>query len=53
MLPQLHRVCNPYSVAVYSCSGFDSLTAEHELVKDCTEAYTYRDEPTVTLHLVT
>jgi hypothetical protein len=25
MMPQLERVCEPYSVPVYSCSGFDSL----------------------------
>lgn len=31
MLPQLYRVAEPFSVAVYSSGGFDSLTAKKRL----------------------
>lgn len=31
MLPQLHRVAEPYSVPVFSSGGFDSLTAKKHL----------------------
>jgi hypothetical protein len=51
MMPQLHRTCAPYSVPVYSCSGFDSLTAKHDLARRCAETFTYRGKPTVILHL--
>ena len=34
LLPQIARVSRRYSVPVYSCSGFDSLTAKHELARD-------------------
>ena len=51
MMPQLSRVCRRYSVPVYSCSGFDSLTAKHELAKACAQTYDWRDRPTVILHL--
>jgi len=51
MMPQLSRVCRRYSVPVYSCSGFDSLTAKYELAKACAQTYDWRDRPTVILHL--
>jgi hypothetical protein len=31
MMPQLERVCEPYSIPVYSCSGFDSVSAKYQL----------------------
>jgi hypothetical protein len=51
MMPQISRVSRPYSVPVYSCSGFDSLTAKYDLVKDIAEAFTYRGRRTAVLHL--
>jgi len=51
MMPQLARTCEPYSVPVYSCSGFDSLTAKHDLAQRCVQMFTYRGKPTVILHL--
>lgn len=51
MMPQLHRVCTRYSVPVYSCSGFDSLTAKHQLARHCAETFTYEGKATVILHL--
>lgn len=51
MMPQLHQVCAPYSVAVYSCSGFDSLSAKYDLKEDCRRNFTYRGKKTVILHL--
>jgi hypothetical protein len=51
MMPQLARTCSPYSVPVYSCSGFDSLTAKHDLAQHCARTFTYRGKPTVILHL--
>jgi hypothetical protein len=51
MMPQLSRVCRRYSVPVYSCSGFDSLTAKYELAKACAQTYDWRGRPTVILHL--
>jgi hypothetical protein len=51
MMPQLATTCRPYSVSVYSCSGFDSLTAKYELAERCTKTYTYKGKPTVILHL--
>lgn len=51
MMPQLARTCDPYSVPVYSCSGFDSLTAKHELARHCVDTYTYQGRSTVILHL--
>ena len=35
MIPQLDRVCEPYSVPVYSCSGFDNLSGKYELKETC------------------
>jgi len=51
MMPQLSRVCERYWVPVYSCSGFDSLTAKYELAKACAQTYDWRGRPTVILHL--
>ena len=51
MMPQISRVSGRYSVPVYSCSGFDSLTAKYDLVKDISEASTYHGRRTVVLHL--
>lgn len=51
MMPQLNRVCRRYSVPVYSCSGFDSLTAKYELAKACAQTYDWQGRPTVILHL--
>jgi hypothetical protein len=38
-------------VPVYSCSGFDSLTAKHELAREAHDAFTYEGKQTVVLHL--
>jgi hypothetical protein len=51
MMQQLARTCEPYSVPVYSCSGFDSLTAKHGLARHCARTFIYRGKPTVILHL--
>jgi len=51
MMPQLRRVTQRYSVPVYSCSGFDSLTAKYELAADVTDAWTHHGRETVILHL--
>ncbi len=51
MIPQLARVCEPYSIPVYSCSGFDSLSGKYELKEACKAAFTYRGRKTVILHL--
>jgi len=51
MMPQLRKVARRYSVPVYSCSGFDSVTAKWDLASDVGEAFTYRGRPTVILHL--
>ena len=48
MVPQLTRVADPYSVQVYSCGGFNSLTAIRQIVDSCVED---TDGPTVVLHL--
>jgi hypothetical protein len=34
MVPQLERVCTPYSVPVYSSGGFDSLTVKHNMARE-------------------
>jgi len=34
MVPQISRVADPYGVAVFSSSGFDSLTFKHELARE-------------------
>ena len=51
MMPQLEKVCEPYSIPVYSCSGFDSLSGKHELKESCWRAYAYKGRRTVILHL--
>jgi hypothetical protein len=51
MMPQLERVCEPYSIPVYSCSGFDSLSAKYQLKEACWRAYVYQGRRTVILHL--
>lgn len=47
MLAQLNRVAREYSVQTYSGSGFDSLTAKHDVAKRALE----QAVPTVILHL--
>lgn len=51
MMPQLERVCEPYSIPVCSCSGFDSLSGKHELKESCWRAFAYKGRRTVILHL--
>lgn len=51
MMPQLHSALEPYSVPVYSCSGFDSLTARRQLAKWFHDTYVYRGKVPVMLHL--
>jgi hypothetical protein len=51
MVPQLHNALKPYSVPVYSCSGFDSLTARHELTKWCHDTYVYHGKEPIVFHL--
>jgi hypothetical protein len=47
MVPQMVRVCAPYSVPVYSGGGFNSLTA----IKEVADRALERDVPTVLLHV--
>jgi hypothetical protein len=51
MMPQLHNALEPYSVPVYSCSGFDSLTARRQLARWFHDTYVYRGKVPVMLHL--
>ena len=51
MIPQLAKVCESYSIPVYSCSGFDSLSGKYELKEACKTAFTYQGRKTVVLHL--
>ena len=51
MMPQINRVSSRYSVPVYSCSGFDSLTAKYDLFQEIASAFTYNGRRTVVLHL--
>ena len=46
MIPQLVRVCDPYSIPVQSSGGFDSVTAKHDLARQIV-----RDGPTLVLHI--
>lgn len=46
MVPQLVRVCDPYSIPVQSSGGFDSVTAKHDLARQIT-----RDGSTIVLHI--
>jgi hypothetical protein len=51
MMPQLERVCEPYSIPVYSCSGFDSVSAKYQLKEACWRSFVYRGRQTIILHL--
>ncbi len=51
MMPQLHSTLEAYSIPVYSCSGFDSLTARRELAMWCHDTYVYRGKDPVVFHL--
>jgi hypothetical protein len=51
MMPQLERVCEPYSIPVYSCSGFDSVSAKYQLKEACWRSFVYQGRQTVILHL--
>jgi hypothetical protein len=51
MMPQLERVCEPYSIPVYSCSGFDSVSAKYQLKEACWRAFVYQGRRTAILHL--
>jgi hypothetical protein len=51
MMPQLHDALEPYSVPVYSCSGYDSLTFKRQLARWFSETYTWRGKLPVMLHL--
>ena len=46
MVPQLERVCDPYSIVVHSTGGFDSVTAKHDLAQQLA-----RDGDSVVLHI--
>ena len=46
-IPQLARVAGPYSVSVYSCSGFDSLTSKYGLAQRICSI----GKPAIILHL--
>jgi hypothetical protein len=35
MIPQLRRIADPHSIPVFSCGGFNSLTAVRQIVDDC------------------
>jgi hypothetical protein len=47
MVRQLERVAHPYSVSVWSGSGFDSLTAKYQVALRALE----RERPTILLHV--
>jgi hypothetical protein len=47
MLPQLQKVADDYSIPVYSCGGFNSLTAIRQIV----DSITAEERDTVVLHL--
>jgi hypothetical protein len=51
MMPQLARTCDRYSVPVYSCSGFDSLTYKYNLARAVHDNKVYEDKDTIVLHL--
>jgi hypothetical protein len=51
MMPQLERVCEPYSIPVYSCSGFDGVSAKYQLKEACWRSFVYRGRQTIILHL--
>lgn len=47
MVPQAVRVANPYGVPVYSCGGFDSVTAKYDAAQRAVAA----ERPTIVLHI--
>ena len=51
MMPQLHAALEEFSIPVYSCSGFDSLTARRELARWCHDTYVYRGKDPIMFHL--
>jgi hypothetical protein len=51
MIPLLERAVGPYRVPVASCSGFDSLTAKHDLFRGALRRYEEHEQDTVLLHL--
>jgi len=51
MMPQMHAALRDFSVPVYSCSGFDSLTARRDLAKWFHDSYVYEGKTPVMLHL--
>ena len=51
MMPQLYKAMEPYSIPVYSCSGFDSLTARNQLARWCHDAFVYEGKRPVVFHL--
>ncbi len=50
MVPMLERAVRPYRVEVASSSGFDSLTAKHDLFTDALGRYGKHAQRTVLLH---
>lgn len=51
MMPQMHAALRDFSVPVYSCSGFDSLTARRELARWFHDSYVYEGKTPVMLHV--
>jgi len=51
MMPQMHAALEDFSVPVYSCSGFDSLTARRDLAKWFHDSHVYDGKTPVMLHL--
>lgn len=51
MMPQLARTTEQYSVPVYSCSGFDSLTYKYGLARAVHDNQVYEGKDTIVLHL--
>ena len=51
MMPQMHAALEDFSVPVYSCSGFDSLTSRRELAKWFHASYVYEGKKPAMLHL--
>ena len=51
MMPQMHAAFEDFSVPVYSCSGFDSLTARRDLARWFHDSYVYEGKTPVMLHL--
>ena len=50
MVPQVSRVAGVYGVPVFSCGGFDSVTAKHDFALRILER-ARRSRPTVVLHI--